>query len=68
MREIWIDGFGLNPGPLTPLHLARMRQSMHNVADDDEYWEALQKLSQLKTELSELIKSLKREPTIPPRL
>lgn len=61
MREIWIDGYGLFPGPLTPLQIERTRVALRSVVEDDSYWVALLELSTAKNHVSEIMTQLKGE-------
>jgi hypothetical protein len=59
MREVWIDGFGLYPKNLPDEYLQQVRTALRNLVDNDQYWERVKALVDLKREQEVLMDCLK---------
>ena len=60
MKEIWSDGYGIMPYSTAPGALPKLRAALRAVAEDDRYWEQMERLFALKRSLADLMSEMKK--------
>lgn len=62
MREIWIDGYGLLPYPTPDISIDQLREALHELVCDQDYWSNLKVLAERKRDVAETMELLKKQP------